>query len=149
MDKSTMMMLGIVALAGGAYLLYAKQSSASPLPYLPQFGQTGYNPYGMPLVGRPTTNQDQALIAAGIAVAPRLLTSVSDLIAGTWNRFTTTTPQVGLPAPAGSGVLTESPSWFSLDFLNDGYSQVGGGQYIEPTQWTQEQSGYGTGGNWF
>lgn len=139
MDKSTMMMLGIVGVAGVAYLLYAKQSSGSPLSYLPQFG-SGYNPYGVrPIAQQP--NQTAALIAAGGSVAARLLPSFFDFTSGLVSRFSSPS-QNSLVSPPGTGVLAEPQQWFGLDFLNQGYGQVGGGGYIEPTAWTSEQQGY-------
>lgn len=140
MDKSTMMMLGIVGVAGAAYLLYAKQAGASPSPYLSQFGSpySALNPYG---VQPQQPDQTAALIAVGGSVAARLLPSFFDFTSGLVSRFSSPTPN-SLVVPAGYGVLADSPEWFNLDYLNQGYSQVGGGGYIEPTKWTSEQQGY-------
>lgn len=66
MDKKTQILL-VIGLGVGAYLLYKKQSGATPFTWLPTFGQ--------PQSTGPISNQQAPVIATGIAAGASLLPS--------------------------------------------------------------------------
>lgn len=163
MDSKTMKMLGIVALAGGAYLLYAKQSSPTPLSWLPQFQGT-YLPQAL----RPATDQT---LAAATLLGTTLINSLPTIFKAGNNLLASSggvaTPITSVPIvdptgidwtayqlPAGSGVLSptymiEPPVNYIPDYSSvagvrglSGYDIVGGGGYIEPFNYTDDYDTY-------